>query len=193
MIKKISDEDFKTFWKEYSTKWVPEWSDAIRTRLCKFQTWCVLLKRQKLIWCVFLEVQLCTRIWIIYEFCLLDVDSIKLGVMEDHSNRTRLAKLLRFYSSNSDTEVTSLAEYIERMKEKQEHIYFIAGSTRAEVEKSPFVERLIKKGYEVSDLLFYLVAFSFVANVGGILLWRLRALIQKITFHHTHSEYWSDK
>ena len=70
--------------------------------------------------------------------------------MEDHSNRTRLAKLLRFFSSNSDTETTSLAEYVERMKEKQEHIYFIAGTSRAEVEKSPFVERLLKKGYEVS-------------------------------------------
>jgi|SRR6218665_123038 len=78
--------------------------------------------------------------------------SIKLGVMEDHSNRTRLAKLLRFYSSNSDTETTSLAEYVERMKEKQEHIYFIAGSGRMEVEKSPFVERLLKKGYEVRAL-----------------------------------------
>ena len=59
--------------------------------------------------------------------------SIKLGVIEDHSNRTRLAKLLKFFSSNSDTEQTSLAEYIERMKEKQEHIYFMAGTSRAEV------------------------------------------------------------
>lgn len=79
-------------------------------------------------------------------------DSIKLGVMEDHSNRTRLAKLLRFFSSNSDNELTSLAEYVERMKEKQEHIYFIAGSSRTEVEKSPFVERLLKKGFEVIQL-----------------------------------------
>ena len=59
--------------------------------------------------------------------------SIKLGVIEDTSNRTRLAKLLRFYSSHSDTEQTSLAEYMERMKEKQEAIYFIAGTSRAEV------------------------------------------------------------
>ncbi|ESO83635.1 hypothetical protein LOTGIDRAFT_197084 [Lottia gigantea] len=75
--------------------------------------------------------------------------NIKLGVIEDTTNRTRLAKLLRFSSSNSDTELTSLAEYLERMKEKQEHIYFVAGHNRAEVEKSPFVERLLKKGYEV--------------------------------------------
>ncbi len=80
--------------------------------------------------------------------CLLHC-SIKLGVIEDHSNRTRLAKLLRFFSSNSDSEMTSLTDYMERMKEKQEHIYFMAGTSRDEVEKSPFVERLIKKGYEV--------------------------------------------
>lgn len=61
--------------------------------------------------------------------------SIKLGVMEDQSNRTRLAKLLRFYSSNSDTEQTSLPDYIERMKEKQEAIYFVAGTSRSEVWK----------------------------------------------------------
>lgn len=59
--------------------------------------------------------------------------SIKLGVIEDQSNRTRLAKLLRFYSSNSDTEQTSLPDYIERMKEKQEAIYFVAGTSRSEV------------------------------------------------------------
>jgi heat shock protein beta len=79
--------------------------------------------------------------------------NIKLGVIEDHSNRTRLAKLLRFYSSNSDTEQTSLEDYVERMKEKQEHIYFVAGTSRSEVEKSPFVERLLKKGYEVLYLI----------------------------------------
>jgi heat shock protein beta len=59
--------------------------------------------------------------------------SIKLGVIEDHSNRTRLAKLLKFYSSNSDTEQTSLTDYMERMKEKQENIFFMAGTNRQEV------------------------------------------------------------
>ncbi|CAG5123143.1 unnamed protein product [Candidula unifasciata] len=75
--------------------------------------------------------------------------NIKLGVIEDTSNRTRLAKLLKFYSSNSQTEQTFLADYLERMKDKQEAIYFIAGTSREEVENSPFVERLLKKGYEV--------------------------------------------
>ena len=76
-----------------------------------------------------------------------------MGVIEDHSNRTRLAKLLRFYSSNSKDKFTSLADYVGRMKEKQDTIYFIAGTTRNEVENSPFVERLLKKGYEVLYLI----------------------------------------
>nr|KAG5698166.1 hypothetical protein BaRGS_030529 [Batillaria attramentaria] len=79
--------------------------------------------------------------------------NIKLGVIEDTSNRTRLAKLLKFYSSNSDTEQTSLTDYVERMKEKQEAIFFVAGTSREEVSKSPFVERLLKKGYEVLYLV----------------------------------------
>jgi len=92
MIKKIDDDKFADFWKEYST-------------------------------------------------------NIKLGVIEDTANRTRLAKLLRFVSSNG--KLTSLAEYVERMKDKQESIFYMAGGSKEEVEKSPFVERLIKKGFEV--------------------------------------------
>ncbi|XP_075883536.1 endoplasmin [Nelusetta ayraudi] len=75
--------------------------------------------------------------------------NIKLGVIEDHSNRTRLAKLLRFQTSNSGTVLASLEQYVERMKEKQDKIYFMAGTSRKEAESSPFVERLLKKGYEV--------------------------------------------
>uniref|UniRef100_A0A8C5EHV2 Endoplasmin n=1 Tax=Gouania willdenowi TaxID=441366 RepID=A0A8C5EHV2_GOUWI len=75
--------------------------------------------------------------------------NIKLGVIEDHSNRTRLAKLLRFQTSNSDTVLASLEQYVERMKEKQDKIYFMAGTSRKEAESSPFVEKLLKKGYEV--------------------------------------------
>ncbi|GFQ89726.1 endoplasmin [Trichonephila clavata] len=75
--------------------------------------------------------------------------NIKLGVIEDPSNRTRLAKLVRFLSSHDTKNYTSLSEYVERMKEKQEHIYYVAGASLEEAEKSPFVERLIKKGFEV--------------------------------------------
>ncbi|XP_048863044.1 endoplasmin [Brienomyrus brachyistius] len=75
--------------------------------------------------------------------------NIKLGVIEDHSNRTRLAKLLRFQTSHSETIPSSLEQYVERMKEKQDKIYFMAGTSRKEAESSPFVEKLLKKGYEV--------------------------------------------
>ncbi|KDR24512.1 endoplasmin [Zootermopsis nevadensis] len=74
--------------------------------------------------------------------------NIKLGVIEDPSNRTRLAKLLMFQSSNQSG-LTGLSDYVSRMKDKQDYIYYIAGSNRKEVENSPFVERLLKRGYEV--------------------------------------------
>uniref|UniRef100_U5EVA3 Heat shock protein 83 n=1 Tax=Corethrella appendiculata TaxID=1370023 RepID=U5EVA3_9DIPT len=91
--------------------------------------------------------------------------NIKLGIMEDPSNRSRLAKLLRFHSSNSASkkDYTSLAEYVSRMKPKQEHIFFIAGANRAEVEKSPFVERLLKRGYEVLYLIEAVDEYSISA------------------------------
>merc|ERR1719318_2428842 len=73
--------------------------------------------------------------------------NIKLGVIEDTANRTRLARLLRFTSSNG--KLSPLAEYVERMKDKQESIFYMAGGFKEEVEKSPLVERLLKKGYEV--------------------------------------------
>jgi heat shock protein 90kDa beta len=76
--------------------------------------------------------------------------NIKLGVIEDTNNRNRLAKLLKFQSSATEADkTTSLEKYIERMKEGQDHIYFIAGTSRDEVSKSPFVERLLSKGLEV--------------------------------------------
>ena len=51
---------------------------------------------------------------------------------------------------NSGT--TSLTDYVSRMKDKQDSIYYIAGSSKDEVEKSPFVEPRLKKGYEFLDL-----------------------------------------
>merc|ERR1719223_2253107 len=87
MIKKIDEDKYADFWKEYST-------------------------------------------------------NIKLGVIEDTANRTRLAKLLRFISS-ADGSLSSLSDYVSRMKDKQEHIFYMAGGSKAEVEASPFVERLL--------------------------------------------------
>merc|ERR1712131_370375 len=75
--------------------------------------------------------------------------NIKLGVIEDHSNRTRLAKLLRFITSHDESNPSSLEEYVERMKEGQEKIFLCAGNGIEDVKNSPFMERLVKKGYEV--------------------------------------------
>merc|ERR1711981_1085874 len=79
--------------------------------------------------------------------------AIKLGLYEDSSNRTKLAKLLRFFSSKSGDNYTSLEKYISRMKKGQKSIYYISGETKEAVEKSPYLERLRKKGYEV---LYYI-------------------------------------
>lgn len=79
--------------------------------------------------------------------------NIKLGVIEDPTNRTRLGKLLMFRSSKDSKKLTNLSDYVSRMKPKQDKIFYIAGPNRNEVEKSPFVERLLKKGYEVLFLV----------------------------------------
>ncbi|CAK7346168.1 unnamed protein product [Dovyalis caffra] len=75
--------------------------------------------------------------------------SIKLGIIEDSVNRNRLAKLLRFETTLSDGKLTSLDQYISRMKSKQSDIFYITGPNKEQLEKSPFLERLKKKGYEV--------------------------------------------
>ncbi|CAN6181540.1 unnamed protein product [Urochloa humidicola] len=75
--------------------------------------------------------------------------SIKLGIIEDATNRNRLAKLLRFESTKSDGKLASLDEYISRMKSGQKDIFYITGSSKEQLEKSPFLERLTKKNYEV--------------------------------------------
>ncbi|KAF8023561.1 hypothetical protein BT93_F0924 [Corymbia citriodora subsp. variegata] len=75
--------------------------------------------------------------------------SIKLGIIEDATNRNRLAKLLRFESTKSDGQLTSLDQYISRMKSGQKDIFYITGTGKEQLEKSPFLERLKKKNYEV--------------------------------------------
>lgn len=95
MIKKIDDNTYNDFWKEFST-------------------------------------------------------NMKLGIIEDQANRNRIAKLLRFHSSKTGPEGwTSLSDYVKNMQPDQEQIFYIAGTSYDEVSQLPFVERVLKKGYEI--------------------------------------------
>merc|ERR1712100_799871 len=74
--------------------------------------------------------------------------AIKLGLYEDSSNRTKLAKLLRFQTSKTGDNWTSLEKYISRIAKGQKNIYYISAETKEQAEKSPYLERFRKKGFQ---------------------------------------------
>merc|ERR1719502_1747222 len=74
---------------------------------------------------------------------------IKMGLIEDAANRTRLAKLLRYAPSKSGDKEISLEEYVSNMKEDQKNIYYISGEDKESLLKSPSVEKLLSMDIEI--------------------------------------------
>jgi molecular chaperone HtpG len=79
--------------------------------------------------------------------------ALKEGVSSDFENKDKLVSLLYFESSRDPEQLTTLKEYVERMKESQQDIYYLTGESRSVVENSPHLEALKTKGYEVLYLV----------------------------------------
>ncbi|CAK4616575.1 hypothetical protein LEN26_001531 [Aphanomyces euteiches] len=79
--------------------------------------------------------------------------NIKIGIMDDPANKGKLLKLLRFKTSTSPDKFISLNQYVSRMKDWQDTIYYIAGESIETVEKSPFLQTCKAKGVEVLYLV----------------------------------------
>lgn len=75
--------------------------------------------------------------------------NLKLGIHEDSANRKKLSELLRYPTSASGDELSSITDYVARMKENQKDIYYITGESKDAVSSSSFVEQVKKRGFEV--------------------------------------------
>lgn len=74
---------------------------------------------------------------------------VKEGLLDDHENQQQLLEIASFESTNDPEQKTSLRDYIERMKDDQEHIYYSTGKSRSKIENSPHIEAFREKGIEV--------------------------------------------
>jgi molecular chaperone HtpG len=75
--------------------------------------------------------------------------ALKEGLLSDVDNRDALLAITSFASTHSEEETTTLAEYVERMKDGQDKIFYATGETRQQILKSPHLEAFKSKGYEV--------------------------------------------
>jgi molecular chaperone HtpG len=75
--------------------------------------------------------------------------AVKEGLLDDFENREAILEISSFASTHDAEKPTSLREYVERMKDGQEHIYFMTGESRSAIENSPHMEAFRAKGYEV--------------------------------------------
>ncbi|MFH9422331.1 molecular chaperone HtpG [Streptomyces sp. NPDC017529] len=74
---------------------------------------------------------------------------VKEGLLSDHENRDAILRIASFDSTHDQEKPVTLQQYVERMKEGQEHIYFMTGESRTAIENSPHMEAFRDKGYEV--------------------------------------------
>ncbi len=79
--------------------------------------------------------------------------ALKEGVSSDYDNKDRIVPLLLFLSSNDPKKLTTLEDYVGRMKEEQSDIYYLTGESRNVVENSPHLEAFRENGYEVLYLV----------------------------------------
>merc|ERR1719229_1341480 len=75
--------------------------------------------------------------------------NLKMGCYEDDSNRSKLSKLLRFFTTKSDGKEISLDKYLDRMQESQESIYYMSGDSLDVMKKAPSLQIFLKKDLEV--------------------------------------------
>nr|WP_177215370.1 molecular chaperone HtpG [Actinokineospora terrae] len=75
--------------------------------------------------------------------------AVKEGLLDDADNRDAILDIASFDSTHDKERPTTLAGYLERMKDGQEHVYYLTGESRAALENSPHLEAFLAKGYEV--------------------------------------------